>query len=99
MNLLFLLPLPFSKITLNKEGVHIAELKGGSRRGSLPGLRAQLAMDLVRDYGLTLAETARQLGVSTSAISKMFERSRKNRVSHTSRLRALPAVNIKAICS
>jgi REP-associated tyrosine transposase len=57
-------------------GVSIEELKGGSRRARLPALRAKLAMELVRDYGLTLAETARQLGVSTSAISRIFERNR-----------------------
>ena len=59
-----------------KKGVSIEELKGGSRRGRLPEVRAQLSMELVRDYGLTLAETARQLGVSTSAISRIFERNK-----------------------
>lgn len=60
----------------SKAGVYIEELKGGSRRGRLPEIRAKLAMELVRDYGLTLAETARQLGVSTSAISRIFERNK-----------------------
>ncbi len=57
-----------------KEGVHIEELRGGSRRGRLSEVRVQLSMELVKNYGLTLAETARQLGVSTSAISKIFVR-------------------------
>lgn len=57
-----------------KEGVSIEALKGGSRRGRLPGLRAQLAREIVEEYGLTMAETARQLGVTTSAISRIFER-------------------------
>jgi REP element-mobilizing transposase RayT len=57
-----------------KDGVSIEALKGGSRRGLLPGLRVQLAKDLVENYGLTMAETARQLGVTTSAISRIFER-------------------------
>ena len=57
-----------------KEGFNIEELKGGSRRDRLPEVREQLAKELVKDYGLTLAETARQLGVSTSAISKIFAR-------------------------
>lgn len=39
-------------------------------------MRAQLAMELVRDYGLTMAETARQLSVTTSAISKIFIRNK-----------------------
>ncbi len=58
------------------EGVYIEELRGGGRRDRLPGVRAQLAMELVRDYGLTMAETARQLGVTTSAISKIFTRNK-----------------------
>ena len=57
-----------------EEGINLAELKGGSRRGNHSQVRAQLALKLVEDYGLTMAETARQLGVSTSAISKIFER-------------------------
>ena len=57
-----------------KENLNIEELKGGSRRNGIPKVRAQLAKALVKDYGLTLAETARQLGVSTSAISKIFVR-------------------------
>jgi REP element-mobilizing transposase RayT len=59
-----------------KEGVHIEELRGGSRRGRISQLRVQLAMELVKNYGLTLAETARQLGVSTSAVSKIFFRNK-----------------------
>jgi len=55
-------------------GVSVAALKGGSRRATLPVLRAQLAKELVQDIGLTMAETARQLGVTTSAVSRMFER-------------------------
>ena len=34
-----------------KEGVSVEALKGGSRRGRLPGLRAQLARKLVEKYG------------------------------------------------
>jgi putative transposase len=59
------------------EGVNIEELKGGSRRAHISDLRALLAIDLVKDYGLTLAETARQLGVSTAAVSKIFLRKGK----------------------
>jgi len=61
-----------------KEGVNIEELKGGSRRGKIPQVRAQLALDLVENSGLTLAETGRQLGVSTSAISKILLRTQGN---------------------
>jgi len=51
-----------------ESGVSVEALRGGSRRGALPGLRAQLAKEL--------AETARQLGVTTSAISRIFERTK-----------------------
>jgi putative transposase len=59
-----------------KDGASVEALKGGSRRGRLPGLRVQLAKDLVENHGLTMAETARQLGVTTSAISRIFERNK-----------------------
>ncbi len=59
-----------------KGGVSVEALRGGSRRGVLPGLRAQLAKELVESLGLTMAETARQLGVTTSAISRIFERNK-----------------------
>jgi len=59
-----------------QEGFNIEQLKGGSRRGRIPEVRTKLAKELVKDYGLTLAETARQLGVSTSAISKIFARNK-----------------------
>ena len=57
-------------------GVSVAALRGGSRRGTLPVLRGQLAKELVENLGLTMAETARQLGVTTSAISRIFERNK-----------------------
>jgi REP element-mobilizing transposase RayT len=58
----------------NREKISVEELRGGSRRGRVSDLRARLAIELVKDYGMTLAEAARQLGVSTSAISKIFAR-------------------------
>ena len=63
------------EICKNKR-VNIAELKGGSRRGEIPEIRAYLARLLPKYYGLTLAETARQLGVTTSAVSKIFSRNK-----------------------
>ncbi len=51
-----------------KAGVSAPELRGGSRRGPLSQLRATLAHQLVVDCGLALAEVARQLGVTSSAI-------------------------------
>jgi predicted transcriptional regulator len=36
-------------------------------------LRKQLARKFVEDYGLSLAETARQLGVTTNAVAYMLK--------------------------
>jgi putative transposase len=54
------------------EGVNIEELKGGSRRAHISDLRKRLAIELISEHGLSLAESARQLGVSTPAISKIL---------------------------
>jgi len=45
--------------------ISLVELQAGSRR-RIATLRADLAVYLVTQLGLSLAETARQLGVSTS---------------------------------
>ncbi len=58
-----------------KHQVSITELRSGSRRGQMPEVRAEVARKLVQDYGVTIAEVARQVGVSTSAISKSLGRS------------------------
>ncbi len=57
-----------------RKGIYRAELEGGSRRGKVSHLRVELAHRLLQEFGLPLAEIARQLGVSTSAISKMITR-------------------------
>jgi len=56
------------------EKVSIEELKGGSRRREASRIRARIAIGLVKTQGVTLAEVARQLGVSTSAVSKIMKR-------------------------
>jgi REP element-mobilizing transposase RayT len=55
------------------EKVSIEELKAGSRRQEASRVRAQIATGLVKTHGVALAEVARQLGVSTSAISKIIK--------------------------
>jgi len=55
-------------------GVAIQELKQGGRRGPLSSVRAELAARLVVDRGLSLAQAARHLGVSTAAVSKILKR-------------------------
>ena len=64
-----------------KEGIGLEELKGGSRRGKISPVRSDLAIELTEKYGLTLAEAGRQLGVTTSAISKILMRARTNSLS------------------
>ena len=53
-----------------KHKVSLTELRSGSRRGKLSEVRAEVARKLVEDYGITIAEVARQVGVSISAVSK-----------------------------
>jgi len=55
-------------------GLSIAFLQSGSRSGELPLLRKALARKGVWEYGVSLAETARQLGVTTSAVSQMLKK-------------------------
>jgi len=57
-----------------EEKVSIKELKAGSRRKEASRARALIAIGLVKTHGVALAEVARQLGVSTSAISKIIKR-------------------------
>ena len=58
-----------------KNGVSLTELRSGSRRGQLPAVRVKIARTLVEDYGLAIAEVARQVGISTSGVSKILTRS------------------------
>ena len=56
------------------EKVSFEELKGGSRRKEISAVRNRIAIELVKRHGVALAEVARQVGVSTSAISKILKR-------------------------
>ena len=46
----------------------------GSRRGSIPRVRAEIAERLVKEIGIPLAGAARLSGVERSAISKILHR-------------------------
>jgi putative transposase len=63
--------------TCQREDISIDELRMGSRRGRLPQIRSVLASRLVTELGISLAEAARQLGVSTSSNSKTLVRRKK----------------------
>jgi hypothetical protein len=54
--------------------ISVEELQQGGRRGSLSMVRAELARHLITDLGLSLAQAARHLGVSTPAISKIIRK-------------------------
>ena len=56
------------------EKVSVKELKAGRRHQEASRVRAQIALGLVKTQGVALAEVARRLGVSTSAISKIIKR-------------------------
>ncbi len=57
-----------------KEKVSIEELVSGSRRKAVSGVRASIAIGLVKNHGVALAEVARRVGVSTAAVSKIIKR-------------------------
>ena len=56
------------------EGISRKVLISGSRRRRISNVRFQLAVELVEKIGLSMAETARRLGVSTSAVSKIIRK-------------------------
>ena len=58
----------------DQEGINEKELRMGSRRGQISTVRSDIARRLVKEYGIPLAEVARQVGVTTSAISNMLRR-------------------------
>ncbi len=49
-------------------------LKGGIRAGRVSQLRAQIAVILVKELGIPYAEIGRQLGISTSGVSKIMRK-------------------------
>ncbi|NTU58637.1 MAG: hypothetical protein HGB00_06930 [Chlorobiaceae bacterium] len=49
-------------------------LRSGGRRSPLPELRKEIARKFVEELGVSLAETARQIGVTTSAVCVMLQR-------------------------
>ena len=57
------------------EKVAVAMLQSGSRRPPLPKLRRAIALKLINEYGVSLAETARHLGISTSGVAQILRRS------------------------
>jgi predicted HTH domain antitoxin len=65
------------EIQCKKEKVAVAKLQSGSRRPPLPKLRGAIALKLISEYGVSLAETARRLGISTSGVAQILRRSER----------------------
>ena len=59
-----------------ESGVSIEALGGGSRLRPVTRVRRELAYRLTSELGLSLAETARLLGISTSGVAKILDRMR-----------------------
>jgi hypothetical protein len=57
-----------------KGKIGLEELRMGSRRGDVPRVRLEITERMVKELGASLGETARPLGVFTSAISKIMKR-------------------------
>ena len=55
-------------------GIREMELRHGSQRRAVSRVRAQIACQLNREYGIPMAEIARAVGVSTSAIVKTIKK-------------------------
>jgi putative transposase len=56
------------------EGIELGAVRGGSRAGPIPRLRSELASRLAGELGISYAEIARHLGVSTCAVTRMLSR-------------------------
>jgi putative transposase len=62
-----------------QEKISMAALQSGSRRKEISRVRKQLAQKLTEEWGYSLVETGRYLGVSPSAISKLLFRLNLNK--------------------
>ena len=56
----------------------VEELRAGSRRGPVSRMRRNLLRRLVTELGLSQAEAARLLGVTTSAVAKSLMRAQRD---------------------
>jgi len=62
-----------------KIDVSIEALHGGSRLRQVSAVRRELVYRMTEDLGLSFAEVARLLGVSTSAVAKIVARNNSNK--------------------
>jgi len=59
----------------HKRKVSMKELQQGGRRAELPEIRQEIVIKLVDELGLSLAETGRLVGISTSGVSRILSKS------------------------
>ena len=52
------------------------EIEKGNRRREVAAARAEIVLQLVKEEGISMAVTARAVGVSTSAVSKLMTKNR-----------------------
>jgi putative transposase len=57
-----------------REGISVNEVTSGSRRGIISEIRWRIVIHLVKELGIPLAEIGRQLGITTSSVSKILSR-------------------------
>ncbi|NTU49747.1 MAG: hypothetical protein HGA87_02440 [Desulfobulbaceae bacterium] len=50
-------------------GINVACFRSGSQKGLFPEMRKKLARKFVDEYGLSLAEVVRQVGIIGNAVS------------------------------
>jgi putative transposase len=62
------------KENCEKEGVGLDELRNGGQRRAVSRARGKIGCILSRQFGISLAEIARNVGVSTSAVSKAIQK-------------------------
>ncbi|MBX7149066.1 transposase [bacterium] len=62
----------------NKHGIGMSTLQCGNRSVDTAKLRSKLVFKLTRDYGVSLSEAARQLGITTSGVAKALKRGVKS---------------------
>lgn len=65
------------KSICRKEGVNVKELESGGRRDAVSRARYQVTLRLIEEHGISFAEVARNVGVTTSAIFRIMKK-RKN---------------------
>jgi predicted transcriptional regulator len=61
----------------------------GCQRRRISQVRAQIVHQLVENFGFLLAEVARQVGISTFAISKALDRKMKDQFNSVNNVRSL----------